>query len=126
MNKSHETEPFEFKEFYKTDSHQRVSGPYKTRFGTIYFRENSNAKNPKFAEVFTNHKNKQISLKSVPETEIEKALTELATFSLYCVSETEFVSTIKNSDAKDGELAIYRLTRQQFRDCINYLNENYD
>ena len=119
-------ETFEFKEFYKTDSHQRVSGPYHTPFGTIYFRENNNAKNPKFAEVFTNRKNKQISLKSVPETEIEKALTELATFSLYCVNETEFVSTIRNSDAKDGELAIYRLSRQQFRDCINYLNENYD
>ena len=102
-----------------TDSGQKVYGTYKFKNGKIAFRQND--KGTKFAVVFTKRNNKQISLKSVEESEINSEYNLITAIDNLVTNEIEFMSYLMNTDSDDGDFKIVGLTREQFIDVLDYL-----
>ena len=104
----------------ETKSGQKVYGTYDFKNGKIAFRQND--KSDKFSIVYTRPNNSQTSLKSIGESEIEAEFTALTLLDNLSKSPVHFETNFKNiNSSKDGEFAIYGLSREQFFDVMEYL-----
>ena len=100
----------------KTKSGQKVYGTYKFENGSIAFRKSD--KSDKFAIVFTRCNNSQTSFGSIDESEIETHYNLISAFDNLSESPAQFESNLKNINSKDGEFALYGLSRTQFFNLI--------
>lgn len=102
-----------------TDSGQKVYGTYQFKYGGIAFRQND--KGTKFAVVLTRHNNKQISLKSIKESEINSEYNLITAIDNLVTNEIEFISYLMNTNSDDGDFKIVGLTREQFINLLYYI-----
>lgn len=101
----------------RQDKNGNIYGPYSLRNGTFEIKANDKSEN--YRAVYTRPNKSQTSLKSFPEAEIENMYNLILMMDNLSHSPAQFETNIKNSDSKDGEFALYGLSRELFFKLIN-------
>ena len=101
----------------RQDKNGNIYGPYVLKNGN--FEIKANDKSNKYRAVYVRPNGSQTSLKSFEESEIENMYNLIRMIDNLSQSPAQFETNIKNSDSKDGEFALYGLSRELFFKLIN-------
>ena len=101
----------------RQDKNGDIYGPYALRNGT--FEIKANDKSDKYRAVYVRPNGSQTSLKSFEKSEIENMYNLIRMIDNLSETSAQFETNIKNTDSKDGEFALYGLSRELFFKLIN-------
>lgn len=103
----------------KQDKEGNVYGPYAIKNGTFEIR--GNTKSQKYRASYKRPNGSQTSLGSFEESEIENMYNLILMVDNLSQSPAQFETNVKNRESKDGDFALYGLSRELFFKLINEL-----
>ena len=101
----------------RQDKNGNIYGPYVLKNGN--FEIKANDKSDKYRAVYVRPNGSQTSLKSFEESEIENMYNLIRMIDNLSQSPAQFETNIKNSNSKEGEFALYGLSRELFFKLVN-------
>lgn len=101
----------------RQDKNGDIYGPYALKNGT--FEIKANDKSTKYRAVYTRPNGSQTSLQSFEESQIENMYNIILVIDNLSQSPAQFETNVKNTNSKDGEFALYGLSRELFLKLVN-------
>ncbi|WP_296789504.1 hypothetical protein [uncultured Methanobrevibacter sp.] len=94
-----------------------IYGPYMLRNGSFEIKKNN--KSEKYRAIFTRPNKSTTSLGSFEEEKIEEIYNTIIILDNVSQTPAQFETNFKNRNSKDGEFALYGLSRELFFKLIN-------